>query len=218
LRGAALLTLSSAAIAVGCGSSHSAPPQALALERADLVAVSRALSSAAPAVGSEVAATKAAWPLVANGLPADTRTISRPAIKAAAERAAALRVPELFEERAAASLTGPASSLAGLFRAYSGLSTRGWQLIGAAIDQTEHGSPVAARFARANVALYIESVYDAHFGLAQVGQHLVAAYEKLGGAAAFGTSLTQAEVDRLADTYSEASDRLHPHPGVKLGS
>ena len=111
-----------------------------------------------------------------------------------------------------------APSLAGLFRAYSGLSTHGWQLIGAAIEQIEHGSPVAARFARANVALYIESVYDAHFGLAQVGKQLVAGYKTLGGASAFGPSLTQAEVDRLAGTYSEASDRLHPHPGVKLGS
>ncbi len=219
MRGAALLMLSGAAIAAsGCGSSHSATPQALRLERADLVAVSRALNSAARSVGSEVAATKVAWPLVANGLPADTSTISRPAIHTAAERAAALRLPALFEEREAASLTGPGSSLAGLFRAYSGLSTHGWQLIGAAIEQIEHGSPVAARFARANVALYIDSVYDAHFGLAQVGKHLVAGYEQLGGASAFGPSLTQAEVDRLAGTYSEASDRLHPHPGVKLGS
>ncbi len=214
-----MLVLSVAAIAAtGCASGQNATPQALRLERADLVAVSRGLSGAERSVNSEVAATKAAWPLVANGLPADTRTISRPAIQAATDRAAALTVPGLFEEREAASLIGPGSSVTGLFRSFSGLATRGWQLIGAAIEQIEHGSPTAARFARANVALYIESVYDAHFSLAQIGKQLVAGYEKLGGAAAFGSSLTQAEVDGLAETYSEATDRLHPHAGVRLGS
>jgi hypothetical protein len=169
-------------------------------------------------VDVEVAATKAAWPSVANGLPADTRAVSRPTIQAATASAANLRLPALFEEREAASVTGPGASLAGLFRSFSGLATRGWQLIGAAIDQIEHGSPASARFARANVALYIESVYDGHFGLAQIGKQLVAGYHKLGGPAAFGTSLSQAEVDTLAHRYSEATDRLHPHVGVRLGS
>ncbi len=66
--------------------------------------------------------------------------------------------------------------------------------------------------------LYIESVYDGHFGLAQIGKNLLAGYQKLGGPAAFGTALTQAEVARLAAAYSEPAVRLHPHPGVKLGS
>jgi hypothetical protein len=34
--------------------------------------------------------------------------------------------------------------------------------------------PAAARFARANVDLYIESVYDAHFTIAQLGKLVVA--------------------------------------------
>ena len=68
------------------------------------------------------------------------------------------------------------------------------------------------------MALYIESVYDAHFGLAQIGKKLLAGYRKLGGQAAFGAALTQGEVDALADAYSEATDRLHPHVGVRLGS
>ena len=166
----------------------------------------------------EVAATKAAWPSVANGLPADTRAVSRPTIQAATASAAHLRLPALFAEREAASVTGPGASLSGLFRSFSGLATRGWQLIGAAIDQIEHGSPASARFARANVALYIESVYDGHFSLAQIGKKLLESYDKLGGAAAFGPDLGQAEVDALADTYSEGSIRLHPHVGVRLGS
>lgn len=178
----------------------------------------RALSSVAHTTDVEVAATKAAWPQVANGLPADTSKLSRPAIAAAIARSAALKLPAVFEEREARSLTGPGSSMAGVYRWFVGLSSRGWRLIGAAIGQIEHGSPAAASFARANVALYIESVYDAHFGLAQLGKQLRKAYTKLGGAAAFGSSLTQAEVDALEHTYSEASDRLHPHEGVKLGS
>jgi hypothetical protein len=210
--------LSGAAIAAaGCGADQHLTAQELRLERADLLAVSRTLSAVEPSVASEVAATKAAWPLVVNGLPAETIT-ARTAIGAATERAAAIRLPGLFEERQAASLTGPGSSLAGLFRSFSILATRGWRLIGAAIEEIEHGSPAAARFARANVALYIESVYDAHYGLAQIGKQLAADYEKLGGAGAFGASLTHAEVTALADAYSEAADRLHPHTGVRLGS
>lgn len=222
-RRVALLGLSGAAIALGgCGGAGGggtqATPAELRLEREDLVAVSRALQSASGPADTEVAATKAAWPLVANGLVADTATLSRPQLQAASKGAASLRVPPLFEETQAMILTGPAAQLAGVFRDYSSLATRGWQMIGAAIDQIEHGSPTAAAFARANVALYIESVYDAHFGLAQLGKQLLAAYMKLGGPAAFGSTLTQAEVDRLAATYSEASDRLHPHVAVKLGS
>jgi hypothetical protein len=207
-----------ATTAAGCGSSHATASPEARLQRADLVAVTRALTAAEPSVRDEVVATKAAWPLVANGLPADISTISRPTIRTARERATALGVPVLFGEQEEASLTGPGSSIAGLFRTYGGLSSRGWTLIDAAIDQVEHGSPQAAAFARANVALYIESVYDGHFSLAQIGKQLAAGYAKLGGEDAFGASLTQAEVDALTSTYGETADRLHPHPGVKLGS
>ena len=218
-RNAALLLLSGAALAAGgCGKSATATPAATRLEREDFIAVCRALSGERAAVAKEVAATKAAWPLVVNGLPAATASISQPAIQAAGERAAQLQLPALLAERRAASLTGPGSQLAGLFRSFRGLAARGWQMIGAAIDQIEHGSPVGARFARANVALYIDGVYDGHFTLAQLGKQLAAGYETLGGAPAFGTALTQTEVDRLAQTYSEANDRLHPHVGVRLGS
>ena len=84
--------------------------------------------------------------------------------------------------------------------------------------QIESGTPASARFARENAPLYIESIYDAHFTLAQIGKKLLAAYDKLGGAEAFGAALTQAEVDALARTYSEANDRLHPHVAVRIGS
>jgi hypothetical protein len=214
-----LALLSAVAVALGgCGSGRDVTPQALRLQRADLIAVSRALSGMEKPAAAEVASTKTAWPLVVNGLPPQTSSASLAAIEAASARAGALRVPGLLEEREAAALTGPSSGLAANFRQFARLSARGWQLIAASIAQGEHGSPTASRFARANVALYIESVYDAHFSLAQIGKQLLAGYKKLGGMAAFGASLTQAEVDALASSYSEANDRLHPHTGVRLGS
>jgi hypothetical protein len=174
------------------------------------------MESESPAA-RELAATRTAWPLVANGLPADPRALVRP-VAAATASAATVKLPPLFEEAPAASLTGPASGLAGLFRTYAGLARRGWQQIGAAIAEIDHGSPAAARFARENSPLYIESIYDAHFSLAQTGKQLRRAYTMLGGAPAFGRSLTQAEVNALAEAYSEAAYRLHPHAGVRLGS
>jgi hypothetical protein len=144
--------------------------------------------------------------------------IPRPPIRAAAESAARLRTPALLEEHAAVAITGPGAGLGGELRNFILLATDGWRMIGAAIDQVEHGTPTAARFARANVNLYIATVYDAHFDLAQIGKQLLAAYNKLGGPAAFGASLTQREVDALAQLYSEPSDRLHPHEGVRVGA
>ena len=166
----------------------------------------------------EVAAAKAAWPFVLDGVPADPSASWHAPIQLADQRARAVHVPALFEEGQAASLTGPASGLAGTFRSFGTLSARGWLLIGAASQQAEHGGVLAARFARENAPLYIESVYDANFALAQLGKHVQAAYKTLGGASTFGASLTQAEVDHLAAFYSEANDRLQPRARVRLGS
>jgi hypothetical protein len=204
--------------AAGCGATHVAStPLALSLQRQNLAAVSRALRESEGSADREVAATRAAWPLIANGLPAQSRALVRP-VAAAAVSAEAVRLPALFEEATAASLTGPASGLAGLFRTYGGLASRSWQQINAAIAEIDHGSPAPARFARENSPLYVESIYDAHFALAQIGKQLSHAYTMLGGPPAFGTTLTQAEVNALAEAYSEAADRLHPHAGVRLGS
>ncbi len=217
---AALLVLGLTTIALGgCGGKTNAQQDMRqGLEREDLAAVAHVLSKTASPIRAEVAATKAAWPLVVNGLPADLRTIPRPPIDAAAQSAARLRIPTLFEEHAATAIAGPAAGLAAELRSSIVLTTNGWRMIGAAIDQSEHGTPSAARFARANVNLYITAVYDAHYSLAQIGKQLLAAYKKLGGPATFGASLTQQEVDALARTYSEQSDRLHPHTGVRVGS
>jgi hypothetical protein len=219
LRCAALLLLSCAALATaGCGGGEGASTTGLRLQREDLVSVSHALLRAQSSVEREVAVTKAAWPLVANGLPVSLTPSARLAIEQATSQAAKVLVPAPLPEAQATTLTGPGAQLAGLFQSFDGLARNGWRMIGAASDTVEHSSATAARFARANVALYIESVYDAHFSLAQIGKKLTSGYRKLGGAGAFGSALTDAEVGALARSYSEAAARLHPHVGVRLGS
>jgi len=180
--------------------------------------VSRALQSLEGQTSAEVAATKAAWPSVANGLHPGSSGLYNAQLRGAIETAERLQLPTLLDEQQAGELTGEASAIAGLYRAYEELAGRGWQMVGSSIYQIEHGSRPAARFARANSPLYVDSIYDGHFTLAQIGRQLKLAYAKLGGPAAFGSSLSQAEVNALANAYSEAADRLHPHPGVRLGS
>jgi hypothetical protein len=215
-----LLTLGGAAgLLAGCGGSSSAvTPAAERLQRADLVAVVHGLRQAEPSAAREMAAARNAWPLVADGLPAAIPPSTQASLSAASHAAREIVLPPLMGETRARSLTGPAAGITGLFRTFHGLAGRGWTLIAASGEEISSGSPAAARFARANVALYIDSVYDGHFDAALLGKSLLAGYKKLGGPAAFGAMLTQAEVDALAGAYSPASERLHPHPGVKLGS
>ena len=128
----------------------------------------------------------------------DTRALR--ALRALARgdaRGGAAALPALFGEAQARTLTGagrrswPACFAATCCsaRAAGSCSTR-------RLAQIESGSPASARFARENSPLYIESIYDGHFTLAQIGKKLLAAYDKLGGAGAFGTALTQARSRR----------------------
>jgi hypothetical protein len=218
VRVAALLLVSSAVVVAGCGSGRSSTPAELKLQREDLIAVVHALRSSEAQVGREVTDAKVAWPLVADGLPTKISPSVRLPIAAAGASAAKIELPALLREAPVTALTGPASQLAGIFRTFTALATRGWALIGAAVGQIEHGRATSARFARMNVALYIESVYDSHFNLAQIDKKLHTGYRKLGGPTAFGGALTESELDGVADFYSEATSRLHPHVGVRLGS
>jgi hypothetical protein len=205
----------------GCAGETSTPSTAAALklQREDLVAAARALKRAQTPVAREAGATKRAWPAIAGASPAQESAVSTSADAAqAVDAVASVKIPALFGEVNARSLTGPAAGIAGLFRYSALLITRGWSMFTASSKQTASRSPTASRFARENIGLYVESVYDGHFTLAQIGKKLLAAYDKLGGAAAFGTALTQAEVDALAHTYSEAGERLYPHPPVRVGS
>jgi hypothetical protein len=215
-----MLACALAIVAAGCGgSSKASTPAALKLQREDLVAVSGALLELQSPVAAEAATSKAAWPLIANGLPHTAAPASAAArTRAAADGAARLRLPQLLSEAQVRTLTGPGAQIAGLLRSYALLNARGWKLLDAALAQAQSAPAANARFARANAPLYVESVYDAHFALAQVGKKLVAGYDKLGGAGAFGSALTPARVDALARAYSEAKVRLDPHPGVHLGS
>jgi hypothetical protein len=200
------------------GSGRAADPEAMQLRREDLLAVARALDLVAGPVAAEVAAAKRAWPLTAHGLPRVIPAEMSMAVAAAAARAGGITAPTPLQEARALSLTRPAGEIAGQFRSYLLLSSRGWRLIGAAVAQAQHGSRASALFARENAALYIESVYDGHFTLAQIGKKLLASYRALGGPGAFGAALTAAHVNALAGAYSEANDRLHPHVGVRLGT
>jgi hypothetical protein len=207
-----------ALLAPGCGGAMQAPAAVSNLEREDLLAVVHELATAQPQVGAELAAAKQAWRVVADGVPATAGSAARAAVHRAAERAAAVFVPALFDEYSGRNLTGPAASLAGLFRGYERLNTPSWRQLTAAIDLGADGPTASVRFYRSNSPLYVDGVYDAHFTLAQIGRRLLAAYTQLGGPSVFQQSLTQAEVDKLANAYSEQRARLHPHAGVKIGT
>jgi hypothetical protein len=203
----------------GCGGGGEGPTtEALTLRREDLVAVSRALSLASAEVALEVADTKRAWPLVVDGLPRVISPATAAAVAAAAASAARLTEPAPIAEPQSLTLTGPGSQVTGLFHYYVLLSSRGWRQIAAAVGEAQSGSPAAARFARENVALYIESVYDAHFALAQIGKKLKDGYHALAHYGDLGALPPATQVQALEDTYSEANDRLQPHVGVRLGS
>jgi hypothetical protein len=214
---ALIAPLAAALVAGGCGHGGSKTAAELALEREDLVFVAHALQALEGQSGAEVSATKDAWPQIANGLAARSRGLYTHELIEAREAARRLRLPPLMDERQAAALTGPAAGIAGLYREFAGLAGTGWRMLGASVYQIEHGSPAAARFARANSPLYIDSIYDAHFGLAQISKQLQKGYAKLGGEEKFGSALTQAEVDGLTRTYDEPHDELEPHVGVRLG-
>jgi hypothetical protein len=217
-RAALLLGAGATLLAAGCGSSSQATDAGLRVQREDFVVAARALAGAEVAVKREAKATRAAWPAVVNGLPTQADPSARALVHEASLRAGALSLPAPFSEARARGLTGAASGLAGTYQSFDTLTARGWRLVDYSLGQLDGGPPAAVSFAKGNVALYIESVYDAHFALAQVGKHLLADYEHLGGTAAFASSLSQAEVEQLAGVYSEALLRLHPHVGVRLGS
>ncbi len=110
-------------------------------------------------------------------------------------------------------LTGPAAGIAGLYESYDHLTERGWRLTETTITAIATGTPQVASFERANSPLYIHSIYDSHYSLSLVGQRVIEGYARLGGPSAFGSSLTQAEVDSLASAYSIPAVRLEPRPG-----
>ncbi len=234
----AALTAGAATVgAVGCG-GHQPRPAVLRLERVDLVLVAHTLGQLEVSTHSEVAAARTAWPALAHGLPRNPSPATQLATATAAHLAAAIALPGYVTSEAGG-LTGPATTLAGLLKAYAVLTQRGWRFLAAALAAGRSGGKIAAgapgaggsgqsagqngstttaaaQFLRANAGLYIYCVYDGHYDLSLVGKAVQDAYRKLGGPPEFGRTLTQRQVEALAHAYSIPATRLAPHPPAGL--
>jgi hypothetical protein len=234
--GVAILLAGAVALLAGCGSGSRAPGQSareLTLERSQFEQVANELSTLQRAVKREVAASRAAWPSIADGLPPTLPDSLRTAVSATSTSAKALPEPGFLAN--SSRLTGPAAGLAGIYENYEQLAQRGWTMTNAAVqtianatanrgaaanqsatangNATAHARATAqASFERANSPLYIDASYDAHFDLSLLGKSLLSGYEKLGGVQAFGAALTQSQINALAAAYSIPAVRLEPHP------
>jgi hypothetical protein len=217
----AILTLAALAALAGCGSGRSSVSRReYALERAQFEQVADELREVQGAVHREVATSRAAWPLIYNGLPKRMSARLQSKVKTASEVAGALPAPRFMTQQA--TLTGPASGIAGLYEDYDRLAERGWRLTETTVSGIVSGPVSVARFVRTNSPLYIDSIYDGHFDLSLIGKKLLEGYEKIrdlseekkfAGIGGFGASLTQREVQALAVAYSIPVVRLEPHPG-----
>lgn len=159
-------------------------------------------------VEAEVAAARASWPTLSDGLPTSLSATLAADIATARSRTGRLAVPALVDDEHG--LTGPATGIGGLLRTYVVLAQRGWQFLATA-SGTRAGS-----FMRSNAPLYVYCVYDGHYDLSLLGAKLLDAYRKLGGTGGFGTALSATEVAALMRVYSPAGVRLTPHPPGNL--
>lgn len=216
---AALAPITLGALA-GCGSHGHVSRREVALERAQFVQVTSELREVQGAVRREVSTSRAVWPSIYNGLPRRIAPRLLVGVKAASSVAGGLPAPRFMAKRA--TLTGPASGVAGLYEDYDRLVERGWRLTETTVNAIAFGSRPVARFVRANSPLYIDAIYDGHFDLSLLGERVLKGYEKLvklGASAnlpdrgAFGSRLTRAEVMQLVGFYSIPGVRLEPHPG-----
>jgi hypothetical protein len=181
-----------------------------------LVQVSEGLSVAKPAVARELTAVRAVWRLLYSGLPPSPTKALRALIQIASTRAKQLPQPAFAAD--VKRLTGPASGLAAMWERYARLAERGATLTLATSGWAAAPAPALAAYGRSVSALYIDSIYDAHFELSLIGKSIVDAYKRLGGARAFGARLTPAKVAALASAYSIPAVRLAPHPSRSIES
>lgn len=219
---ALVLALCTAGVLAGCGSGESRiSRREYALERAQFEQVADELREVQGAVHREVASSRAVWPLVYNGLPKRIGARLLNGVKAASDVAGALPAPQFMARQA--TLTGPASGIAGLYEDYDRLVERGWRLTETGVSGIVSGPISVARFVRANSPLYIHAVYDGHFDLSLIGKKLLDGYKrieklsaekKFAGIGGFAARLTRREIDALAAAYSIGAVRLEPHPGA----
>jgi hypothetical protein len=160
------------------------------------------------------------WPLIYNGLPRRMSARLQAGVRAASAGAGDLPAPRFMAKQA--TLTGPASGIAGLYEDYDRLVERGWRLTETTVTAIARGPRSVASFVRANSPLYIDAIYDGHFDLSLIGKRLLDGYKKLeklgeqqhvGAGGVFGGRLTQAQIEALASAYSIPAVRLEPHPG-----
>jgi hypothetical protein len=102
------------------------------LQRADLAIAAHGLLQVRPSIRPELAASRAVWPAVVDGLPRAISADTREAIARAALRARAIATPHYISF--AGQLTGVASHIAGLELSYEELVLRGWTLTSSAAD------------------------------------------------------------------------------------
>jgi len=204
----------------GCGSQAQVSQRELELERAELVQVGAELRQLQGAVAREVSASRAVWPSIYDGLPARIPSRLVASVRAASALAGSLPPPRFMSDTA--TITGPASGIASFYEDYDRLAERGWRLTETTVTAIVSGPAAVARFVRSNSSLYIDSIYDGHFYLSQIGKRLLGAYTKLAargehedgaGARAFAARLTAAQVGALAAFYSRPGAQLEPHPG-----
>jgi hypothetical protein len=215
------LALGAASMLAGCGSGESnISRREYALERAQFEQVAGELLEVQAAVHREVARSRVVWSRIYNGLPARIGAQLQDRVKTASEVAGDLPAPRFMTRRA--TLTGPASGIAGLYEDYDRLAERGWRLTETGIAGIVSGPLSVQRFVRANSPLYIDAIYDGHFDLSLIGKKLLEGYEKIealsrqgkfAGIGGFGSSLARSEVQALAAAYSIPAVRLEPHPG-----
>ncbi|HEX5307761.1 MAG TPA: hypothetical protein VFW38_01640 [Solirubrobacteraceae bacterium] len=218
---AAILALCAIVSVASCGSGESSiSRREYALERAQFEQVADELGEVQLAVHREVAASRAVWPLIYNGLPSHMSLRLQGGVKAASAVAGALPAPRFMSKQS--NLTGPASGIAGVYEDYDRLAERGWRLTETGVSGIVAGPVSVERFVRANSPLYIDAIYDGHFDLSLIGKKLLDGYEKIeklskqkkfAGIGGFGSQLTQREIAALAAAYSIPAVRLEPHPG-----
>jgi hypothetical protein len=203
----------------GCGESGASGAQAshvprqLKLERTNLAIVARGLLHAEPSIQREILAARAVWTAIVHGLPARVPPATRALLAAALRRTELLATPSFIPY--AGELTGESAAIAGLLLSYEQLSQRGWTMTLAAaqhLTPTSALPPATLGFLRANAALYIGCVYDAHYNLSVIGERMREAYAQLGGAAGFGGALPASQMARVIAFYSPGVARLAPRP------